>query len=198
MVYMEFIDWDRRLPVDIFHHLKRQDGWVGEAQDEQVINVGRHKGLADKPAYLCGWRIADLNRIDEWESYFKSPAGRTDYAELAAFQGLDFIQCGLYDELLYQRLDDESVHFIEYFDAGGAPDLQLKTHFRERAENTQAATLACLFRRVGLLGPPDSDIAVWTFPDIASVETIARQRHRDSPFPPRRVGIYRNVGQELM
>ena len=66
MVYLEFIVWDRRTPVDIFQILKAQDGWIDEAQDRQVLNVGRHKGLGAKPAHLCGWRIRDLGRVDEW------------------------------------------------------------------------------------------------------------------------------------
>ena len=199
MVYLEFIDWDRRTPVDIFHFLKAQEGWIDEAEDSQVLNVGRHKGLGAKPAYLCGWRIRDLGRIDEWEAYFKSAAGKTDYAELAALQGLDFVRCGLYDELIYAPLADDCVHFIEYFDGyGSATDDELRTHFERRNATLSGATLACLFRRVGLLGPQDGDIAIWTCPDLASIEPIARARHEGSNFAPLRVGVYRNAGQVLM
>ena len=199
MIYLEFIDWERRIPVDIFRHLAKQDGWVGEAEDEQIINVGRHKGLGPSPAYLCGWRIRELSRMDEWDVYFKSAEGRTDYAELAAFHGLQFVRCGLYDELLSGVLPNENMHFAEYFDA--PPDISdddVRAHFEGRAERYPRGALTFLFRRVGRLGPDAADIAVWTFADFASIEPIAREAHRDCALRPHTVGVYKNVGHELM
>ena len=199
MVYLEFIDWDRSMPVDIFRHLVNQEGWVGEAEDEKIINIGRHKGLAGHPAYLCGWRINALARMDEWEGYFKSPAGRVDYPELAALQGLDFVRCGLYDELISGRLEDDAMHFVEYFDAGAeVTDEAVREHFSQRADNYDVERLAFLLRRVGLLGPAQGDVAIWSLPDFASAEAIIRESRRAGPLRPHRVGLYKNVGHELM
>ena len=199
MVYLEFIDWDRRMPVDIFRHLVHQAGWVGEAEDEKIINIGRHKGLADHPSYLCGWRIASLARMDEWEVYFKSPAGRVDYPELAALQALDFVRCGLYDELVSGHLDDDAIHFVEYFDAGaGVSDEEVREHFSARAARYGADHLVFLLRRVGRMGPERGDAAIWSFADFAAVEPMVRESRRDGPLSPHRVGLYRNVGHELM
>ena len=146
---------------------------MGEAEDEKIINIGRHKGLAGHPAYLCGWRINALARMDEWEGYFKSPAGRVDYPELAALQGLDFVRCGLYDELISGRLEDDAMHFVEYFDAGAeVTDEVVREHFSQRANNYDVECLAFLLRRVGLLGPAQGDVAIWSLPDFASAEAI--------------------------
>ena len=65
MIYLEFIDWDRSIPVEIFRYLSPQEQWT-DPEDEKVINIGRHKGLGAHPAYLSGWRIRGFERLDEW------------------------------------------------------------------------------------------------------------------------------------
>ena len=198
MVYLEFIDWHRSTPVDVFHHLVKQDGWLSP-EDECVINIGRHKGLAEGPSYLCAWRIRELARMDEWEVYFKSPEGLTDYAERAAFQALSSVRCALYDELKSGALDDTGFHFVEYFNAG--PDISddnIRDHFLERDERQTQGSLVFVLRKIGLLGPAVGDIAIWTFPSFAAIEPIAREKHSDHVLSPNKVGLYRNVGEELM
>ena len=198
MIYLEFIDWHRSTPVDVFHHLVKQDDWLSP-EDQCVINIGRHKGLAEGPAYLCAWRIRELARMDEWETYFKSPEGLRDYAERAAFQALDFVRCGLYDELCSGSLGNGGIHFVEYFDAGTTlSDDSIRAHFHERAQRYAPEALAFVLRKVGLLGPPAGDLAIWTFATMAAIEPIAREHHADGQLRPLKVGIYRNVGQELM
>jgi len=198
MIYAEFIDWDRRMPVELFRHQSRQDNWA-EGADTKTINIGRHKGIGPRPAYLCCWRIAGMARLDEWEELFKSPAGRRDIAEHATFQALDFRECGLYDELVAGALPDGNLHFLERFDAGqDVEDEELEAHFRERAARCAGASLSFLLRRVGLLGPRDGDLAIWTAPSFAALEPLARERHAPGPFRPVAAGIYRNVGHELM
>lgn len=198
MIYAEFIDWDRRMPVELFRHQSRQDNWT-EGADVKTINIGRHKGIGPRPAYLCCWRIAGMARLDEWEVLFKSPAGRRDIAEHATFQALDFRECGLYEELVAGVLPDGNLHYMERFDAGqDADDGEIVAHFQARARRGTGAELGFLMRRVGLLGPENGDLAIWTAPSFAALEPLVRERHATGPLRPVAAGIYRNVGHELM
>lgn len=198
MIYAEFIDWDRKVPRALFRHLARQVNWH-EGEDVKTINIGRHKGIGPRPAYLCCWRIADLARMDAWEALFKSPEGLADIAEHATADALDFDRCGLYDELVAGTLPDANLHYMERFDAGeDAHDDEIVAHFRERERGNDGATLAFLLRRVGLLGPDACDLAIWTCAGFAASEALVRQRHGGAPFRPVAAGYYRNVGHELM
>ncbi len=198
MIYAEFIDPDSRVPVELFRHLARQEHW-GEGEDIRVINIGRHKGIGPRPAYLCCWRISGLERLDAWETIFKSPAGRSDVAEHATAQALAFDCCGLYEELISGELPDGNLHYMERFDAGAeASDEQVIAHFAGRARCNPGAKLAFLLRRVGLLGPEHCDLAIWTCANFAASAALVRQRHGPGAFAPWAAGYYRNVGHELM
>jgi hypothetical protein len=198
MIYAEFIDWDRAVPVELFRHMSRQDNWT-EGEDVRTINIGRHKGLGPRPAYLCCWRISGFPRLDAWEAIFKSPAGRRDISEHATFKALDFRECGLYEELIAGELPDANIHVMERFDAGQElEDEAVLAHFRARERDTEGARLAFLMRRVGMLGPQGCDLAIWTCSDFAGCEPLVRQRRRPGPLAPGAIGLYRNVGHELM
>lgn len=198
MIYAEFIDWDRKVPLALFRHLSRQDNWT-QGEDVRTVNIGRHKGIGPRPAYLCCWRISGFERLDAWERHFKSPEGRRDISEYATFLALDFRCCGLYEELIAGDLPDGNLHYMEQFDAGQeATDEDVADHFRDRARRTRGATLAILMRRIGLLGPEGSDLAIWTTADFASSAALVRGRQPAGPFRPLTAGLYRNVGHELM
>jgi hypothetical protein len=198
MIYAEFIDRERSVPVDMFRHLSRQENW-GEGEDVRTINIGRHKGIGPRPAYLCCWRISGLSRLDAWETIFKSPAGRRDVSEHATALALDFQSCGLYEELVAGDLPDGNIHYMERFDAGAeARDEDVREHFLGRAGRNGDVRLAFLLRRVGLLGPERCDLAIWTFASFAASEALVRQRHGAARFAPWSAGYYRNVGHELM
>ncbi|MGY8998078.1 MAG: hypothetical protein ACKVH7_16710, partial [Alphaproteobacteria bacterium] len=174
MIYLEFIDWDRSIPVDIFRHLSKQDQWKSE-QDRKVVNIGRHKGIGGHPTYLSGWQVRDLARLDEWEIHFKSAEAAGDVAEMATFQAMDFHYCGLYDELKLTDLPDENLHVVEYFDpARDMNDQEFKSALERRETDEEFGKLAVVLRRVGMLGPDPSAIAIWTFPDFSSIESFAR------------------------
>jgi len=80
MIYAEFIERDRRIPLEIHQVFSRQDHWSGEG-DEQVVNIARTKAIGPPPAYLCCWRIGDISRMDEWQAHFRSAEARQDVAE---------------------------------------------------------------------------------------------------------------------
>ena len=196
MIYSEYIDRDRALPLDIFRHFARQDGWTGEG-DEKVVNIGRTKAIGPTPGYLSCWRIADISRMDEWEAYFRSDEALRDTAELATFHALDFQRAGLHDDLLLTPLPDAGLHYVEFFRADdGISDDDVRGHFVGRAEAYGDNALKVVLRRVGLLAPDPGGIAIWSFPDYVAVESIARERHGGHALAPQAAGLYRNIGFE--
>ena len=73
MIYMEFIDWDRSVPIEIFRFLGQQSsGWKENSPDKLVLQLGRTLRLGPQPAYLAVWEIPDIRQLDEWETYFHS------------------------------------------------------------------------------------------------------------------------------
>ncbi len=196
MIYSEYIDRDRALPLEIFRYLARQEYWTGEG-DEKVVNIGRTKTIGPRPGYLSCWRIKDIARMDEWEAYFRSEDSLRDVTERATFHALDFQRAGLHDELLLTPLPDAGLHYVEFFEAGEeVSDDDVREHFAGRAKAYGGAALKVLLRRVGLLAPEPGDIAIWSFPDYVAVEPIVRERHAGHPLRPRAAGLYRNVGFE--
>jgi hypothetical protein len=197
LIYLEFIDWDRSTSLEIFRYLSLQEQW-SDAEDEKVINIGRHKGLGPCPTYLSGWRIRGFDRLDEWDRHFKSDEAKQDLAERATFFGLDFKYCGLYDDLVLKVLADDHLHMVEYVDI---PDELADDEFvsfnRDRAASETTGELAVLLRKIRLLGPVPAGIAVWTFPDFASIETFVRTIPTGR-LKPMAAGLFRNIGHELM
>ena len=197
MIYLEFIDWDRSIPVDIFRLLSKQDQWESK-EDRKVINIDRHKGIGGHPTYLSGWQIRDLARLDEWESHFKSAEAAVDVAEKATFQAMDFRYCGLYDELKLTDLPDPNLHAVEYFDP--APDMkdqEFMIGLERRESDEEVGNLAVVLRRVGMLGPDPCAVSIWTFPDFSSIESFAR-RPVTANARPASTGLFKNIGFELM
>ena len=76
MIYIEFIERDRFMPIEIFRHLGRQSSdWADSAADKLVLQIGRTLRLGPMPSYLVFWEINDIGRLDEWEAYFKFNPG---------------------------------------------------------------------------------------------------------------------------
>ena len=196
MIYTEYIDRDRALPLEIFRALARQENWTGEG-DEKVVNIGRTKTIGPRPGYLSCWRINDISRMDEWEAYFRSADSLRNVTERATFHALDFQRAGLHDEVLLTPLPDDGLHYVEFFAAGeDLSDDEVRDHFAGRAKAYGSGTLNVLLRRIGLLAPEPGDIAIWTFPDYVAMEPIARERHDGHALRPRAAGLYRNIGFE--
>ncbi len=196
MIYAEFIERDRRIPLEIHHVFSRQEQWSGDG-DEKVVNIARTKAIGPPPACLCCWRIRDISRMDEWEAHFRSAEGRQDVAEWATYHALDFQRAGLYDEVIETAMPAEGLHLVEFFRPDETvPDEEIRRHFAERGKAHSAGRPSALLRRVGLLGPDPGGVAIWTFPNYAQMEKMARDAHGESPLKPTAAGLYRNVGQE--
>ncbi|MBM3583847.1 MAG: hypothetical protein FJX36_05275 [Alphaproteobacteria bacterium] len=198
MIYVEFIERDRPMPIEIFRALGDQASWV-DPEDELVLNVGRTLRLGPHPAYLAYWRCRGMARLDEWEAHFRSDAGMADAYEMATHRAIHLIHAGCFDEVVVGPRAEGGLQYIEYLDVPRAvPDTALADHFAARAARHGHARLNHVIRRVGLIGGPLGDMAVWTVADYVALEPLAREAHDDRPFRPRQAGVYRRFGQEIL
>ncbi len=199
MIYVEYFQRDRFMPIEIFRMLGDQASWT-DVDDKLVLNVGRTMRLGPHPSYLAFWRCKGMARLDEWEAHFNSEAGRRDVYEQATLLAINLSDAGCFDEVVAGPEAAGGLQYIEFFDAPrDAANEDLARHFRERAKAYPAAALNHVVRRIGLLGPAAlGDMAVWTFEDYVALEAIARETHTTGPMRPRAAGVYRSFGKEIL
>ena len=198
MIYAEYIERDRFMPMEIFHHFGRQGDWPA-GEDEQVANLGRAERIAPTPSVLCLWRNRGMARMDEWEASFRTDEARRDTAGQAMRHAVHFVEAGLYDEIVGGPPLGDGLHFVEFFGADeGIADAEIGDHFLGRAGTYPDGKLGFVLRRIGLLGPDPGCLAIWTFPSYAAAEKIARERHGRSPLRPVRAGLYWNFGSAII
>jgi hypothetical protein len=109
------------------------------------------------------------------------------------------VAAGCYDELFTGAVPGEGLQYIEYFKPdAGMGDEETAEFFRVRADQEPEGELNLVLRRIGLLGPEPGGMALWTFPDFASMEGIARQGLSGKSLKPVTVGVYRSWGKEVL
>ena len=198
MIYVEFIRRDRHVPIEIFRALGDQASWT-DPDDALVLNVGRTLRLGPHPAYMAFWKCKGMARLDEWEAHFQSDAGHSDVHEQATHRAIHLIDAGCFDEIVEGPRADGGLQYVEFLDAPpGASNQAMAEHFTGRAQRHVPAVLNHVIRRVGLLGGPRGDMAVWTVADYRALESLAREAHPDGPYKPRRAGVYRAFGKEIL
>ena len=199
MIYAEYIERDRFMPLEIFRHLGDQSAWT-DPEDALVGSFGRTMRLGRLPAYMAFWKCKCMKRMDEWEAHFNSPAAAHDHAEHATHRAIHLQYAGCYDEVVEgPAVDRNGLHYIEYFGARGkVADAALAAHFQGRAARHPAAALNFVLRRIGQLGPDPGHLAVWTFASYDALEPFARVSLDDDPFRPTDVGVYRWFGKEIL
>jgi len=199
MIYVEYIERDRFLPLEIFRHLGDQSAWV-DPDDTLVGSFGRTMRLGPMPSYLAFWKCKGMARMDEWEAHFNSPAAQFDVAEKATHRAIHLQHAGCYDELLAAPpVDRDRLFCIEYFAAHSAmPDADVVRHYRARAATEPGAGLNFVLRRIGRLAPDPGCLAVLSFADYATLEAYERRRDDDDPLRPTAVGVYRWFGREVL
>ena len=99
MIYVEYIERDRFLPLEIFRQLGDQSAWV-DPDDTLVGSFGRTMRLGPMPSYLAFWKCKGMKRMDEWEAHFNSPEAQFDVAERATHRAIHLQYGGCYDELI--------------------------------------------------------------------------------------------------
>ena len=199
MIYVEYIERDRFLPLEIFRQLGDQSSWTA-AEDRLVGSFGRTMRLGPMPSYLAFWQCKGMARMDEWEAHFNSPEAQFDHAEKATHRAIHLQHGGCYDELLSNATVDRGALFcIEYFPALGrmSNDEILRRH-EARARQHPKAKLDFVMRRIGRLGPGPGGLAVWSFADYVALEPFERARDDDDPLRPPEVGVYRWFGREIL
>jgi hypothetical protein len=198
VIYAEFIEHDRNLPIQIFEHLGRQNSWVSDI-DVKIANLGRAERIGPEPSVICLWRHPGMGRMDEWEASFRTDAARRDPAFQATRMAIHFTRGGLYDEIVGGEPLGEGLHYIEFFSAGeDIADEQLRNNFLKRAKHYPDGRLGFVLRRVGLLAPDPGCLAIWTFAGYAAAEAIVRERHGANPLKPVQAGLYYNFENALI
>ena len=92
----------------------------------------------------------------------------------------------------------EGVHVVEYFDADEATgDSALAEAFAQRRERHGGA-LELVLRRIGVWGPDQAHLAVWTFPAYAAMDGLLRDPVLAPGLRVATGGIYRRFGQEIL
>ncbi len=199
MIYVEYIERDRFLPIEIFRKLGDQSSWT-DSQDTLAGSFGRTMRIGPMPSYLAFWRCKGMKRMDEWEAHFNSPEAQFDLAEKATHRAIHLQYGGCYDELLTApKVDGDKLFCIEYFPAHTRLSSEdLLRHYRARTEKQPKASLNFVLRRIGRLGPDPGGIAVWSFADYCDLEPFERARDDDDPLRPAEIGVYRWFGKEIL
>jgi len=197
--YVEFIERDRAMPIDIFRVFADQaSSWVEGQADRMVLQLGRTMRLGPHPSYLALWRIADITRLDAWEAYFGADTYRAGNPRSHAMhRAIDITQAGLYDAIVEDGTARDGLHVVEFFDMADEGG-DLGGWFRERARARPEAKLGYVLRRVGLLGPDPAHMAFWTFADYAASEEFLRDRPDDGHVRFAALGAYRWLGNEVL
>jgi hypothetical protein len=198
VIYAEYIERDRTLPIEIFEHIGRQSAWVSDI-DLKIANLGRAERIAPEPSVICLWRHPGMKRMDEWEASFRTDEAKGDAGFQATRHAIHFRRGALYDEIIGGPPLGAGLHYIEFFVAGEeASDQQMRDNFSGRAKQYPTGKLDFVLRRVGLLGPDPGGLAIWTFADYAAAEPIIRERHGGNPLRPVQAGIYYNFEEALI
>lgn len=199
MIYIEFFQREPHTPLEVFRHLGDHGAW-GDPEDTLFANLARTMRIGPHPANMAFWQCKGLERLDEWEAFFRSDEGRSDIHEQASLRVLNLMNGGCYDELVEGPRPDGGLQYVEFFDfPPGLDSAEIAEAFAARAEAHGEGTLNLVLRRIGLLSPHHiGDPAVWTFPSYAAAEGIFRERHPEGPLRPIQAGVYRRFGQEAL
>ena len=154
MIYIEYIDRDRHMPNQIFRQFANQSSWT-DPDDGLVGMFGRTMRIGPYPAYFAFWKCKGMERMDEWEAYFRSEAFGSHKSEQATFEAIHLVRGGCYDALIDQSpVDQQALFCIEYFGADQADeDSAIIDHFRHREDACDGARLDFVLRRIGAWAP---------------------------------------------
>jgi hypothetical protein len=199
MIYAEYIEHDRFLPIQIFHKFGLQDSWSSD-EDVKIANLGRAERLAPGPSVICLWRHRGLGRMDEWEASFRTPEAQRDAGFQATRLAIRFVEAGLYDELIGGTAPlGKGLHVVEFFAADeDVANAAIADHFSGRARALGAGSLDLVMRRLGTVGPDPGGLAIWTFEGYAAAEPLLRARHGGHRLRPLRTGLYWNFEDSLI
>ena len=200
MMYIEFIERDRFVPIELFRYLADQDSiWTEGHIDKLVLQLGRTFRFGPIPSYLAFWQIPSLDRIDVWQDYFGSDAALRNRRSSAMHRGIHVQRGGLYDEVVAQGPYDKENWYLEYFDADVSSNTEsVETLFRARAQAHSEVRLEMVLSRVGALGPDPANIAVWSAAKFQDFERLARSTSACAGASIEVAGFYRQTWKEIV
>jgi len=190
VIYIEFIERDRFLPIEIFRQLARQSSdWAEASQDRLLLQIGRTLRLGPMPSYLAFWEIPDIERLDAWEVYFASLEAMQNPRSQAMHRAIHIQRAGLYQTCFKAEQLAYPLYYLEYYNttpANGACPSNPPTHLD---------SLILDLRRIGYLGPQPESIRVWGCSSYSQVKVLSEQ-HRQDGVAPADAGVYRDLGTE--
>ena len=198
MIYMEFVERDRWVPIEVFRHLgNQQSSWAEGSVDRMVLQLGRTLRFGPRPSYLCLWDIPDIGRLDAWEEYFQSPAAFENRRSQAMHRSINIDRAGLYDILHRANSAEASVYIVEYCEPLKVEDSEIQQIFSDRSTRHRELQLIFLLRRLGHLGPDPALMSIWGAPTYIAAEPLLREASWDK-VQLVDVGVYRSFGAETL
>jgi hypothetical protein len=198
VIYLEFIERDRWVPIEVFRHNgNQQSNWSEGSVDRMLLQLGRTMRLGPRPSYLCFWDIPGISRLDAWEEYFHSPAAARNPRSQAMHRSINIDRAGLYDVLDQGASVEAALYIVEYCDPSQASDARVRQALADRATRHPEVKPIRLLRRMGQLGPDPALLSIWGAPSYAAAEPLLR----DISFGDIRLvdtGIYRPFGEEVV
>ena len=199
MIYLEYIERDRHVPIEVFRYMGDQSSsWINPDDDRMILQLGRTLRFGPQPSYLAFWKIAGLERLDNWESYFGGKDWYDNTRSQAMHRSIFIQRAGLYRELTEGPSAGDGLQVVEFFDAEDVSAEDIITAFDERARRFSSATLNLLLLRIGVYGPDPAHLAVWTFPSYGAMETFLPDQNVAKGIDIRTAGIYRKLGEEIL
>ena len=181
MIYAEFIDRDRAMPIEIFlgSAIRLRIG-PKELRTKWCCSLGVAFGSV-RSQYLCLWEVPWIARLDSWEAYFHSLEGRPQQPEprdasrhpYPAGGALRCSQPG--GDPRCAALSDRDV------DPQDAGDDFLRGAVADRARRHKPIRPILLLRRLGRAGPEPAALSIWSAPDYAALEPILRDDPNGRP-----------------
>jgi hypothetical protein len=198
MMYVEFIERDRFVPIELFRYLADQESiWKEGHVDKLVLQLGRTFRFGPIPSYLAFWQIPAMQRIDVWQTYFGSDEALRNRRSSAMHRGIHVQRAGLYDETLARGPYDKQNWYIEYFDTTSSHE-SVKKLFLARAAAHSQVDLEMVLSRVGALGPDPAHIAVWSAARFEEFEQLARSASACDGASIKAAGLYRPTWKEIV
>jgi hypothetical protein len=203
LVYIEYISRRPHVSLEQFHAVadQGQTGWAGENPDDVLIAmIGRTWRTGPEPEYMGIWFTPrqGLDRFDDWERIFRS--GAADAFEEPFSIGSRIDRAGSYTPLLEPVPGESERYYIEYFDwAPGATADDVRAGYEARRDAHGDLTLNALLDRIGRLAPHPRGLALWSVPDWAALERVARELDGDDgPVRLLDAGMYSTLGKETL
>jgi len=203
LVYIEYISRRPHVSLEQFHAVAGhgQTGWAGDNPGDVLIAMlGRTWRTGPEPEYLGIWYTPGqgLGRFDDWERIFRS--GAADAFEEPFSIGARIDRAGSYAPLLEPVPGTSERYYLERFDwAEGASADDVRASFEERRDRHSGLALNAVLDRIGRLAPDPRGVALWSLPDWAALEQIARDHDAgDGPVRLVDAGMYSTLGKETL